>query len=537
MNAPSNLTQDHVQAMLRNDFPFFCRGTFRTLLSSSTVLWNWHLDYIAAELQEVLRGNCRNLIINIPPRYGKSLIASVAFPAFILGQDPCAEVICMSYGQDLANHSALLTRRLMTSRMYEDAFTTRLLSHRAKLSELRTTDGGSRLATSVDGTLTGRGGNFLIIDDPLKPSEAHSPTQREAVNRWYDSTTISRSNDKENGAKIVIMQRLHEDDLVGHLMRRGNWKLISLPAIAETDERHEFQMIGGPRVVVRREGEALHPERESLARIHEVREAMGPYLYGSQYQQRPSPEGGGIVQLEWFSRFDLAHPPQFDRIVQSWDTASQPTELSDFSVCTTWGVSGRNAYLIHVYRKRIGYPELKAAVLELAAQHDASEVLVEECASGIQLTQELCGVVRGLRAIKPKGNKVMRMHAQTGLIESGRVFLPYSAPWLAVYEHELAMFDRGQFDDQVDSTSQALGELFCGPYAGLFEHIRKQMEPKEEAPMIRVNHQDIGMRFELINGRVPRREADGSFLVTAEEYWPLKQLHGLWRVESDSNAG
>lgn len=322
--------------------------------------------------------------------------------------------------------------------------------------------------------LTGRGGNFLIIDDPLKPSEACSPTQREAVNRWYDNTTITRSNDKENGVKVVIMQRLNEDDLVGHLLRQGNWELLSLPAIAESDEHHEIRTICGTKVVIRREGEALHAERESVERIQEVREAMGPYVFAAQYQQRPSPEGGGIVKLEWFQRFDLAHPPNVDRIAQSWDTASQPTELSDYSVCTTWLISGRNAYLIHVWRERVDYPGLKAAVIMLAKQHQANDVLVEECASGIQLCQELCGNIRGLRKIKPQGNKVMRMHAQTGLIESGRVFLPQSAPWLAAYENELAMFDRGRFDDQVDSTSQALAELFPGGgSAGFLQMVRE----------------------------------------------------------------
>ena len=531
MNAPANLRQEHVRTLLRNDFSFFCRGAFKTLLPTTTILWSWYLDLIANKLEDTLHGRCRNLMINIPPRYGKSLIASTAFPAFILGHDPSAEIVCVSYGQDLAEHTAINTRRLMTSPMYEDTFATRLVSRRAKLSELRTTEGGTRLATSIDGMLTGRGGNFLIIDDPLKPSEAASRTQREAVNRWYDNTTITRSNDKENGVKIVIMQRLHEDDLVGHLLRRGDWELLCLPAVAEADERHEIRTISGTKVIVRREGEALHPERESLERIKEVREAMGPYVHAAQYQQRPSPEGGGIVKLEWFNRFDLAHPPKFDRVVLSWDTASQPSELSDYSCCTIWGVSGRKAFLIHVYRERVDYPGLKAALLRLAAHYDATEVLVEECASGIQLCQELCGKGRGLRAIKPKGNKVMRMHAQTGFIESGRVFLPHSAPWLSVYENELAMFDRGQFDDQVDSTSQALGELFSGPYAGLWEMIEADMAPKPERPMIRVNHPEIGMRFELINGRVPLRAPDGSFLVTEEEYRPLKQLHGLWRVD------
>lgn len=540
MNAQPSLTQEHVNAMLRNDFSFFCRGTFKSLLPSTTILWNWHLDLIANRLEDTLTGQTRNLIINIPPRYGKSLIASVAFPAFILGHDPLAEIVCVSYGQELSEHNAINTRRLMTSPMYEEAFETRLISRRAKLSELRTTEGGTRLATSIDGMLTGRGGNFMIVDDPLKPSEALSSTQREAVNRWYDNTAFTRSNDKENGVKIVIMQRLHEDDLVGHLLRQGNWDLLSLPAVAEADERHVIRSIAGTKIVLRREGEALHPERESLQRIQEVREAMGPYVYAAQYQQRPSPEGGGIVKIEWFHRFDLANPPAFDRVFQSWDTASKPTELADYSVCTTWGVKGRNAYLIHVYRARLDYPALKAAVQMLSEQHKANEVVIEDCSSGIQLCQELCGKVYGLRAVKPRDkSKTMRMSAQTGLIESGRVFLPYNAPWLAAFENEVAMFDRGQFDDQVDSMSQALAELFCGPNAGFWEMIREDLDRsrKGERPMKRVNHTDLGMSFQLITGRTPKRDPnDGSFMVTDEELAPLRQVPGFYVVGENSGG-
>jgi len=195
VNAPF-LTPAHVHALLRRDFGFYGRGAMNEMLGGSTLKWNWHLDLIANHLEDVIEGRRRRLIINIPPRYGKSLIASVALPSFIHGRDPRAEIVCVSYSQDLAEKMASDTRRLMNSSWYQSVFATRLISPRSRLSELRTFEGGTRLATSVGGMLTGRGGNIIIIDDPLKPSEAASETERLSVNRWFNSTVTTRPNDK-----------------------------------------------------------------------------------------------------------------------------------------------------------------------------------------------------------------------------------------------------------------------------------------------------------------------------------------------------
>ena len=249
--APPDLTPEHLRALARRDFAFFARGSFKELHPATDILWNWHIDLIASHLMDVFEGRCRRLIINIPPRYGKSMLASIAFPAFILGHKPEAEVICVSYAQSLAEKMADTTRRLMTSKFYIDTFGPRLTSDRVKLSELKTNAGGSRLATSVEGTLTGRGGNFLIIDDPMKPNEASSDVRRASVNDWFDSTVFSRPNDKAKGAIIVIMQRLHEDDLVGHLLKHEGWTVLSLPAIAEENETHVFRTALGVRTVHR----------------------------------------------------------------------------------------------------------------------------------------------------------------------------------------------------------------------------------------------------------------------------------------------
>ncbi|MDE2570627.1 MAG: hypothetical protein KGM93_17115 [Sphingomonadales bacterium] len=176
------LTREHALALSRQRFAFFARGGMRSLLPDTPILWNWHLDLIASRLEDAMEGRTRRLIINIPPRYGKSLMSSVMLPAFVLGRRPSAEVVCASYAFELAERMANDTRRLMNSMFYREVFGPRLVSPVARLSDLRTYQGGCRFATSVEGTMTGRGGNLIIIDDPLKPNQADSETQRLAVN-------------------------------------------------------------------------------------------------------------------------------------------------------------------------------------------------------------------------------------------------------------------------------------------------------------------------------------------------------------------
>ena len=331
---------------------------------------------------------------------------------------------------------------------------------------------GFRLATSVGGVLTGRGGDYLIIDDPLKPDEALSETQRNTVNEWYQHTLYSRLNNKSTGCVILIMQRLHEDDLAGHLLEQGGWKLLRFPAIAVEDELHTIKTRYGTRKVQRRAGEALHPEREPLEVLAAIRSIQGEYNFSGQYQQEPAPLGGGMVKLAWFKTYKVGEEPsKFDMVFQSWDTAVKATELSDYSVCTTWGKKESNLYLLHVLRRRMEYPELKRTVREQANRFKSTTILIEDKSSGAELIQEL--LREGLHAITrytPKNEKTMRLHSVTSTIENGFVYLPDTAEWLAEYQHEMTSFPKGKFDDQCDSTSQALDWIKSGSdYGGFFK--------------------------------------------------------------------
>src|SRR6476619_1780483 len=520
-----NLTPAEYQVLLRQDFVSFAARCFRDLNPQADLAMNWHLEVIAAKLTAVREGKIRRLIINLPPRHLKSLMASIAFPAWCLGHDPSAQILSVSYAQDLADKLARDCRGIMMSPWYQRIFPTRLAPHRQAVQEFITTRQGYRLATSTGGVLTGRGADIILIDDPLKPEEALSEAQGRASNDWYDHTLYSRQNDKRRSAIVMIMQRLHEDDPVGHVLAQEPWEVLSFPAIAEADEMHEIETIWGPRCFRRRQGEALHLGREPLEILDRIRRTIGEYTFAGQYQQSPAPLGGGLVKAVWFKRHrEDELPKRFDRIVQSWDTANKATELSDFSVCTNWGVRGKNLFLLGLLRQRLEYPALKRAVREQQSLYDATEVLIEDKASGTQLIQELIADgCHGVTRYQPTCDKIMRLHAQTALIENGFVYIPEAAPWLAEYLHELTVFPKGKHYDQVDSTAQFL-DWFKKPYPGqaILEYYRMRAECRqnpENPERYRVRLQaPSGMgSVQTFSGRHINVSPDGTIEMSADD--------------------
>jgi predicted phage terminase large subunit-like protein len=497
----STISAADYRTLLRYDFHTFMHRAFRELNPQIQFLRNWHNELIAAKLEACFRREINRLIINVPPRSLKSHAAAVAFPAYVLGHNPCAQIICASYGQDLASKHSMDCRTLMASDWYRGLFPTRLSTHKQSLQEFLTMQGGFRLSTSVGGVLTGRGADLVIIDDPLKPDEALSETQRKAVNDWFDHTLYSRLNDKRTGCIIIIMQRLHEDDLVGHVLEQEAWDHIRLPAIAEEDETHQIESPFHTRTVRRRIGKPLHPEREPMPVLEHLRRTVGEYNFAGQYQQQPAPLGGGMVKSEWFNTYlPGTESSKFDLVFQSWDTANKANELSDYSVCTTWGKSEKKFFLLDVLRARLEYPDLKRAVAAQAARFEPRNILIEDRASGTQLIQELKrdGVYAATRYDPGTMDKIMRLNSVTSTIENGFVYLPESADWLATYLHELTTFPSGKHDDQTDSTSQALDWAKNQHHQyGLLEYWRQEAEklktqqrtPRVEGPNFRNLHE------------------------------------------------
>ena len=456
------LTQEEYKVVLRNDLMSFIERSFLELNPEARFSRSPHIEVMAAKLERCYRGEVRRLIINLPPRSLKSHSISVAFVAWLLGQQPQTQIICASYGQDLADKHARDCRTLMSSALYKSIFPqTRLSTEKQSVGEFMTTRAGTRLSTSVGGVLTGRGADIIILDDPLKPEDAMSATRRSGVNDWYDNTLLSRLNSKEKGVIIIVMQRLHQDDLVGHVLEQEGWEVLSFPAIAEDEEIFKYETIFGRHQFQRRLKEVLDPERESLEILEAMRKSIGEYNFSSQYQQRPIPLEGNLVKNEWLRFYEPGEEPEFGHIMQSWDTANKSGELNDYTVGTTWGVVNKDKfYLLDVFRKKVDFPALKKAVIELAQKYRPNKIIVEDKASGTQLLQEARFIdgLYGMKAYQPPPgtDKVVRLYNQTDMFESGRVLLPKNAPWLAEYLNELAAFPGSKHDDQVDSTSQAL---------------------------------------------------------------------------------
>ncbi len=281
--------QKALAAAIRSDLYSFVQAAFPIVAGQEKLLCNWHIEAMTYALERVLSGELKRLIITVPPRSLKSICASIALPAFALGHDPRRKFICVSYAQGLAEKLSNDCRALMQSSLYRKVFQTRISQAKDSQQEFVTTAGGYRLATSVGGTLTGRGGNFIILDDPLKPQDAYSELARNNLRQWYSNTLLSQLDNKAEDAIVVVMQRLHVDDFVAYLLEQRGWTHLSLPAIAETEQHIQ---LGPRRQYVRKPGDLLHAAREPAPVLDQFRRSMGSMDFVAQYQQKPVPEGG-----------------------------------------------------------------------------------------------------------------------------------------------------------------------------------------------------------------------------------------------------
>jgi predicted phage terminase large subunit-like protein len=405
-----------------------------------------HHELIVSKLEGVERGKISRLMIFLPPRHGKSLITSSLFPAWYLGRHPDHHVIFATYGQELSDDFGRRVRNSIVDQVHQAVFPNcRLSEDSSAAHRFNTTQGGAYYAVGRGGPITGRGAHLLLIDDPIKDrEEANSETVRNSLHEWFASVAYTRLTPK--GAVIVIQTRWHEDDLAGWLLREHaseNWDVLSLPAIAEHDESF------------RKEGEALWPGRFPLEDLNRKRQLVGGAAWASLYQQRPAAADGAIFKRGWW-RF-CRELPEFSQVVQSWDTAFKKGSESSFSVCTTWGLAENGYFLLSVWRGRVEFPELRRTLIALAEQWKPSAILVEDRASGQSLLQELKSATSlPVLAVKVDSDKLSRAQAVTPLVEAGKVFVPESAPWLEDYIDELAAFPMGNYDDAVDSTTQAL---------------------------------------------------------------------------------
>lgn len=444
------VNHEQLHAILRSDFLAFAYWCFSKLLPNDPLSREWFHEVIAALLTN--RTGRLRIIINAPPRSMKSFLISIAWPAYKLGIDPTHRFICGSYSQTLAYKTAWTCRKIMESDWYQELFPTRLA--KSTEDELVTTQGGFRFAVSIGGTLTGLGGDTLIIDDPLNASDALSDVIREGTNQWFDGTLMSRLNQKAAGRVIVVQQRLHQHDLTGHLLEKGDWESLVYPAIAPEDTR----IVLPNRSFIWRRGEPLQL-REDLKTLAYVERETGYMEFQAHYLQRPVPDQGNDLKREWLKWCETPPTRQAgDLIVQSCDTAIKATRNSDFSTLLTFLVRHGTYYLMDVWREKVEFHDLCPAVAQRIKMFKPNAVVIEEHAMGVPLISELKRQtgIDCIIPVRPKKDKRSRMNGQTPKLQAGSLVLPKSAPWLGDFMLEYLSFPSGKTDDIMDALSQFL---------------------------------------------------------------------------------
>jgi hypothetical protein len=375
-----------LQALLAKDLTAFTEFGFGVVRPGVRLKRNWHLDAVTYKLSQLAKGYIRRLIITLPPRSLKSLCASVALPAWFLGHYPWERVVVVSYSDFLSRTHANDFRRIVNHPLYQATFPAMRLD-RDTDREIVTTERGKRIATSIDGTLTGLGGNLIIIDDPIKLGDAMSDAVRERVIEWFRSTLLSRGDDKSETRIVVVMQRVHENDLVGYLQEQGGFEVLNLPSIATKTDSYD---LGGGRIYTRLQGELLHPAHESVATLIELKREMGPIAFSAQYQQSPIPPGGTIIKRKWLTTYDYVGIQPGDRIVISWDIALSEMETGDYSACVVLLIRNEVFYILEVLRGRFPFEMLKKKIIDLKKRYHPSTLLIEESSISLGLIQS-CG--------------------------------------------------------------------------------------------------------------------------------------------------
>lgn len=453
-----SLTRDQFDAASRAYFSLFLRRVMGGVSPGVRYQHNWHIDAISEYLAACARGDVRRLIINMPPRMLKSTIVSVTWPAWLLGHNPAERIMAASYAQSLSLKHSTDCRLVLESKWYNKLFAHTVLAHDQNEKEkFTTTARGYRRAVSVGGAAIGEGGNILIIDDPINPLQAGYRHQREGVNEWFDHTWATRLDDKATGVMLVVMQRLHDEDLSSYLLSKGGWEHLCLPAIAPA--QHIIRI--GDYEHVREAGEALNPRRESVELLAQLKCDLGAANFAAQYQQSPLKQVGAVVKREWFgtvaSRQSFVASEEDAKIVQSWDTGIKAGNQHDASACATFSVRDGVYQLIDMTVVRMEYPALKRMIVSHVARFNPEAVLMEDKGSGQSLLQDLRRETDlPLIACVPSVDKLTRLLRVTPLMEAGKVALPKFAPWLAAFEEELFSFPDGAHDDQVDAVVQYL---------------------------------------------------------------------------------
>lgn len=459
----------------------------------------WHLHAIADHLEAVLDGEIRDLIINMPPRHMKSIQVAVMWPVWSWIAEPNLRWLFSSYAGSLSVRDSLKCRRLIQSPWFQDRWghVFQLTGDQNAKTFFENDRYGYRFATSVGASTTGHGGDIIVCDDPHNAIEAQSDTIRETTIEWWSQAMSTRLNNPQTGRRVVVMQRLHENDLTGHLLKEQGWEHLCLPA--EYEGRRVMTSVGwtDPR---KKEGELLWPERFDRVSIDKLKKQLGTYGAAGQLQQRPAPSEGGLLRRSWFHLWQKDEP-KLKFILQSYDTAFTEKTSGDPTACTVYGVfahEGRyHVMVLDTWAEHLDYPSLRKKVAdEWAATYlngyRPDLVLIEQKGSGQSLIQDLRRLGISIATYNPgRADKVTRVHRIAPLLEAGLLFVPESKKfpgqpmtWAQKLIDQAIAFPNAEHDDLVDTMSQALIYLQDAGYLSLTEDAMDTTPRKPREPVI-----------------------------------------------------
>jgi predicted phage terminase large subunit-like protein len=467
---------------------------------------NWHIDAIAEHLQAIADEKIRFLMINIGPGYAKSVIASVQFSAWLWTRQPMTKVMAATYAGALTIRDSIRVRDLVTSEWYQETFNPDWavkLKNDEKTFEYQRKDPvtgcwelvktnedwlsnsrkGERRALSVGGKATGFRADGQIFDDLLNASDKHSQSARNTARDWAISTMSTRFNDMRKGWRVVIGQRLHEEDPYGAMLATGDYVHLCLPSEFEP-ERRCSTIIGwsDPRT---EPGQLLFPELFTPEVLAKAKRDLGSYDYAGQHQQRPAPAEGGLFKRDWWQYYQVA--PQFDLIAISVDATFKDSVDSDYVSIQVWGFIGPRSYLLDRIHEQMGFTATKQAIKAMRTKWRPSAILIEDKANGPAVIDDLKRTISGIVAIEPEGGKLARAWAAQPDVEAGNVFLPDGQAWADEVVIECASFPNAAHDDDVDALTQALNWRRKRMFSyGLFDAM-KAIERKSEEIMAKGN--------------------------------------------------
>jgi predicted phage terminase large subunit-like protein len=440
----------------------FIIKVFEELNPGQKFIDNWHIDLIAQNLEASFYGKKKRILISMPPRYMKSLCVSIAFPAWVLGIDPSKKIICVSYSQIIANKFSCDTRKILNTNWYQKLFPgTRILKGENLKSRFSTGKNGFRFASSVGGSLTGEGADIIIVDDPHKPSEIFAAKQRDKVIEWYETTLLSRLNDKRNGSIIIVMQRLHKADLIGRLLAKTNsqteWENIKFDAIAKTQQEIK---INPNTAFIRKQGEALHPSREDVSDLARIKSDIGEYAFEAQYQQNPVASDGTLINKKWLEYYEEKNINTSKTYFLSLDTAMKTGELNDYTAISVWFVlenEPNKTYLEEIINERLNYPNLLDKAIEISKKYKPINILIEDKASGTSLIQDLRkrGIIN-ITPQRPYAGKIIRFAAACVYFRESLVYFNTDMQNRLELEEQILSFPNAEHDDMCDSVSMFL---------------------------------------------------------------------------------